>query len=33
MFTEERHKYILDLLDRNGKIFVKDLIVYKHQNY
>ena len=25
MFTEERHKYILDLLDRNGKIFVKDL--------
>ena len=25
MFTEERHKYILDLLNRDGKIFVKDL--------
>ena len=25
MFTEERHKYILDLLNRDGKIFVKNL--------
>ena len=25
MFTEERHKYILDLLNENGKILVKDL--------
>ncbi len=25
MFTEERHKYILELLDQNGKILVKDL--------
>ena len=25
MFTEERHKYILDLLNRDGKIFVKYL--------
>lgn len=25
MFVEERHKYILDILDRDGKIFVNDL--------
>lgn len=25
MFREERHKYILDLLERDGKVFVKDL--------
>lgn len=25
MFIEERHKYILEMLDRDGKVFVKDL--------
>lgn len=25
MFIEERHKYILDLLGKNGKVLVKDL--------
>lgn len=25
MFREERHKYILDLLERDGKVLVKDL--------
>ncbi|QAA32416.1 DeoR/GlpR family DNA-binding transcription regulator [Clostridium manihotivorum] len=25
MFTEERHKHILDLLERDGKVLVKDL--------
>ena len=25
MFTEKRYKYILDLLERNGKVLIKDL--------
>ena len=25
MFIEERYKYILDLLEKNGKVLVKDL--------